>query len=940
MQQLGSDGGQRRRATARTRTWALASSALAVLACLAIVAFAFVGVLGTGLAGNPVAPTTPGPQLAQGPDASGNVADVAGLSDEEGGEDPAVAWMEGDDAGGVAEAADIQISTSPDIVGEFESNVVLVQLAQDVPLADLNAALSQSGLVDNAQVTAEDAALGFARLQLAEGVEVPEAMNLLGNLGVVADVQPNYVYHLQADSTGAAADAAAAAVQAADTAAGMAPAALATGTSDAIAGCDGLTGQATTINDPRASSQWALDSIQAYEAWDLARAGEYVAVSNCDSTSGDGSPSSGSSAAAAAFKRVTVAILDNGCLASHEDLKNNIVATYNAVSGSSDVTPFNNHGTHVAGIVAAEANNETGVAGMSYNAGLLPIQVFSSATSASTDTIAKAYKYILSHAGEYNIRVVNMSIGITVKGSSMSDVTLGTGDKLLVSSVNDAYAKGILTTCSSGNEASKMSGAYLNYPSDWLDNALAVISLRNTTPPRRDTSSNYNMEGQTTKDIAAPGASILSTTKASASSYDTMSGTSMAAPCVAGVAALVFAANPYLNAQEASDILTSSAVDLGESGWDEVYGNGEVNALAAVKAALGTYSAAEQAVDAGGQGEAGSSGSSGSGGQTGGGDAGSGTSPEKKSLAGAAITLNKTSYVYTGVAHKPTVSVSLGGKRLTRGIDYRVGYVSNVNAGTAKVLVKGVGCYQGTLTKTFAIARANIAGTSGSAKARVASIAKQAYTGKALKPQPTVKLGSKKLVRGTDYTLSYKNNVKAGTATVVVKGKGNYTGTVSAKFKIVAPTVKYRAHVQNIGWQAAVKDGARAGTVGRGLRLEALKVNLASKPVTGSVKYRARVQGGGWLAWVKDGARAGTVGRGLPLEAVRIKLTGKMAASYDVYYRMRVQKFGWMGWAKNGARAGTAGYAYRMEAIQVKLVPKAGKAPASAADKPAFRTRS
>ena len=148
-------------------------------------------------------------------------------------------------------------------------------------------------------------------------------------------------------------------------------------------------------------------------------------------------------------------------------------------------------------------------------------------------------------------------------------------------------------------------------------------------------------------------------------------------------------------------------------------------------------------------------------------------------------------------------------------------------------------------------------------------------------------------------------------------------------------SVEYRAHVQNIGWQGWVADGATAGTTGRGLRMEALNIRLSGTGVKGSIEYRTHVQDIGWQGWVADGAQSGTTGQSLRTEAVSIRLTGDAAASYDVYYRAHVQDIGWMGWATDGQDAGTTGYGLRMEALEVRLVAKGGAAPGPAGD--AFR---
>ena len=217
------------------------------------------------------------------------------------------------------------------------------------------------------------------------------------------------------------------------------------------------------------------------------------------------------------------------------------------------------------------------------------------------------------------------------------------------------------------------------------------------------------------------------------------------------------------------------------------------------------------------------------------------------------------------------------------------------------------------------------------ANASVSSIANQAYTGKAITPSPTVKIKSKVLKNKTDYTLSYKNNVKAGTATVTITGKGSYTGTRRVIFKIVAPSVQYYVHRQTYGWEGAWSkaNGAASGTTGQSKRLEGIKVRLNKKPVAGSIQYRTHIQTYGWESgWKKDGAMSGTSGQSKRLEAIQMKLTGSMASRYSVWYRVHAQVFGWMGWAKDGVSAGTAGYSRRLEAIQIVVLPK-GEKPAA-----------
>ncbi|MBO7674532.1 MAG: S8 family serine peptidase, partial [Atopobiaceae bacterium] len=165
------------------------------------------------------------------------------------------------------------------------------------------------------------------------------------------------------------------------------------------------------------------------------------------------------------------------------------------------------------------------------------------------------------------------------------------------------------------------------------------------------------------------------------------------------------------------------------------------------------------------------------------------------------------SKTYTGKAIKPKPVLTAGTATLKQGTDYTVSYSNNTKVGTARIKVVGKGVYAGSSRSlTFKIVKAKIS------SAKAAAIAKQAYTGKAIKPKPRLTYAGKTLRLGTDYALSYKSNAKAGTATVVVTGKGNFEGTKSVKFKIVAPSVTYRSYVQGKGWQAWAKNGRLSGT--------------------------------------------------------------------------------------------------------------------------------
>ena len=153
-----------------------------------------------------------------------------------------------------------------------------------------------------------------------------------------------------------------------------------------------------------------------------------------------------------------------------------------------------------------------------------------------------------------------------------------------------------------------------------------------------------------------------------------------------------------------------------------------------------------------------------------------------KALTDAMVSLDKGAYAYTGSQIQPTVTVKDGATTLKKDTDYTVAYGANNTVGTkvGTVTITGKGDYSGTIEKKFNI----------TAKALTANmvqpIASQPYTGSAIEPTVTVNVGKKTLTAGTDYTVTYKDNTNVGTAKVIVTGKGNYTGSVEAKFNITA----------------------------------------------------------------------------------------------------------------------------------------------------------
>lgn len=431
-------------------------------------------------------------------------------------------------------------SGAVDETKKFEDDCVLIRLSSQSTVDELNASLAKASSISSATITQKDIESGLVKLTLANGADVKSALAELSQLEGVEKAQPNFIYRV--------ADESAQEPQAANT--------QQEETHEFLA-------QATAINDPRAPEQWHLEDIGAYEAWDVQK-GE------------------------TANPQVTVAVIDSGCKIDHEDLASNLivndgeVVAYDASLAESGVDDISSdgHGTHVCGIISAATNNETGVSGVTYNAKVLPIQGFyykGRSMLSNSYTIHEAYQYIMQHKDEYNIKVVNMSLGGEVN-------ELDESDEAICADIEEAFQAGIITVTAACNRSGSSIPPFKCLPGDYVEHGLCVIAL--DKDKTRMASSNYNMsEEQRTKDISAPGSSILSVAKTSTSDYKTLSGTSMATPIVSGVAALVYSAYPGITAQQVLDIIHETATDLGEEGFDAETGYGEINASAAVSKA-------------------------------------------------------------------------------------------------------------------------------------------------------------------------------------------------------------------------------------------------------------------------------------------------------------------------------------------------------------------
>jgi subtilisin family serine protease len=278
--------------------------------------------------------------------------------------------------------------------------------------------------------------------------------------------------------------------------------------------------------DPLASYQWGWLRI------------------HCDQAYGTGWRGSG----------VVVAVLDTGVDTEHPDLRNNLVEGYNFDDKNTDVTDLHGHGTMVAGIIAAVANNSLGIVGVASDVKVMPLKVLTSEGGSWID-LDLAILYAVNHGA----KIITMNLGGKY-------ALLGTATE---TAIKYAYQHGCVMIAAAGNDNSSEPF----YPAAY-DEVVAVSAIdQNYTKAPFSNYSNYI-------DLCAPEANILSTTLNGTYAY--RSGTSFSAPFVAGVAALLLCKNPNLTPQQVAETLYNQAEDLGSNSWDPYYGWGLVNAYSAV----------------------------------------------------------------------------------------------------------------------------------------------------------------------------------------------------------------------------------------------------------------------------------------------------------------------------------------------------------------------
>jgi thermitase len=281
---------------------------------------------------------------------------------------------------------------------------------------------------------------------------------------------------------------------------------------------------------------------------------------------------------------IVVAVLDSGVDYTHEDLATNIwvrpsgmspyldaelgsvddVHGFNALDNLSDPMDENGHGTHCAGIIGAEGENNLGIAGVNWNVRIMPLKFMNAGGFGTTKDAIEAINYVIERkkAG-VNVRVISASWGSTMKSRALEDV------------IRKAYENDILFVAAAGN-ASVNNDRSPHYPSSYnVPNVVSVAAL-----DRNDQLARFSNYGLKSVAVAAPGVDILSTWLGN--QYEEKSGTSMATPVIAGVAALILAENPRMPVDELRSRILGAVDPLPVLKGKTVSG-GRINAALAVQ---------------------------------------------------------------------------------------------------------------------------------------------------------------------------------------------------------------------------------------------------------------------------------------------------------------------------------------------------------------------
>jgi subtilisin family serine protease len=384
------------------------------------------------------------------------------------------------------------------LAGEYVEGELLIKYRGDSSAA--RASLQRAGgeMIRNLTAT------GWQQIRLPSGTSVADGLDRYGSLPGIESAQPNFIYHTLA-----------------------------------------------TTDDPRLTELYGLNKIQAPAAWDTTTGSPNVVVADIDlgvdynhedlnanmwRNPGETGPD------AQGHDKATNVVDDDGD-GYVDDVYG--IDTINHDSDPMDDSSFS-HGTHTSGTIGAVGNNGKGVVGVNWAVRIMAIKSHDAAGNGSSASVVEAFHFVaMMRRRGINIRVTNSSWGGAPEAPAY--------DQALKDAIDDAGNAGIVNVCAAGNSNSN-NDATPFYPASY--DSPSIISV--AASDQGDNRAGFSSYGATSVDLAAPGVSILSTTRTAAGSYGSLSGTSMATPHVAGAVALLCAYNQYLTVPQIKSLLLGS----------------------------------------------------------------------------------------------------------------------------------------------------------------------------------------------------------------------------------------------------------------------------------------------------------------------------------------------------------------------------------------------
>jgi len=462
-----------------------------------------------------------------------------------------------------------------------------------------------------------------------------------------------------------------------------------------------------------------------------------------------------SSELSASGSKVVCAVLDTGINKSHKVFSGKTItsSSYNILSGNTNYTDDNGHGTMTAGIISESTPD---------NVQIMALKVMNDRGIGSMITYSQAIEYAVSNGAD----ILNCSLGGQVDSQTARYM-----DRYL-KSAEDA---GVITVAASGNDGADMDKT--NYYPCESPYAICVGAM-----DQFGNWPDFSNYGQSV-DFTAPGVSVEVADYKSSNSYWGYSGTSFSCPYIAAASALLKLENSSISRSNVVSKLANISVDVGNSGKDKYFGYGYPKFIKSEPTTTTTTTKPTSTTTTPTTTKPTTT-----------------TNPTTTKpttttttpttsydINSYPLSLSYTTATYTGKAITPSVTLS----GLVKGRDYSVSYSNNVNAGTGTITIKGIGNFTGKRTKTFTITKRKAIPTIALSSTLFA------YDGSIKAPQVTVKVDGSN-ISSTYYTITRPNSIQPGTYKISVQLKGNYQGSNTTTYEIAKKPAKPSV---NVKWQ-------------------------------------------------------------------------------------------------------------------------------------------